>query len=267
MAKIYAQILCDVGILSKGDVIFKTASEFVGDVIGASSTKTRDILNAARGKVLVIDEAYCLFSSKGDPFKEDVINTIVEQVQPGTDEDRAVLLLGYREEMEEMLRKSNPGLARRFPLATAFNFADYDDASLVRILIGKAKSQGLSVETSVAKRAVSALAAARAKPHFGNAGAVDSLLSQAKLQMQSRGGTGAGVLSVEDFGVDKRPGVDKQELGKVFDGLVGCQGVVRQMKDIMATIEFAVAQGDDPREKVRRRTFTDCACIDEGSSC
>jgi hypothetical protein len=71
--------------------------------------------------VLVIDEAYGLYSENGvggsgDPYKTAVINTIVEQVQNVPGEDRCVIMLGYRNEMEKMLKNSNPGLQRRFQL-------------------------------------------------------------------------------------------------------------------------------------------------------
>jgi hypothetical protein len=64
----------------------------------------------------VIDEAYGLHSKDGaqDPFKSAVINTIVAKVSGLPGDDRCVLLLGYREEMEEMLQGANSGLARRF---------------------------------------------------------------------------------------------------------------------------------------------------------
>ena len=56
----YGQLLAEMGLLSKGEVHFKTVSDFLGDVIGSSEKNTRDILHAAEGCVLVIDEAYSL---------------------------------------------------------------------------------------------------------------------------------------------------------------------------------------------------------------
>lgn len=61
-----------------------------------------------------------------DPYKTAVIDTIVAEVQSTPGDDRCVLLLGYKEQME-MLENSNPGLARRFPLSYAFEFEDFDD--------------------------------------------------------------------------------------------------------------------------------------------
>jgi Holliday junction resolvasome RuvABC ATP-dependent DNA helicase subunit len=89
VAKLYAGVLRDLGLLSKGDAVLKTASDFIGSVLGASESATRAILKAAEGCVCVIDEAYGLHSSVGgagvsggssDPFQTAVIDTIVEQV-------------------------------------------------------------------------------------------------------------------------------------------------------------------------------------------
>ena len=77
----------------------KASSDFKGDVLGASEKTTRDILRAAEGCVLVIDEAYALCNSgplngTSDPYGTAVIDTLVEQIQARPGDDRAVILLG-----------------------------------------------------------------------------------------------------------------------------------------------------------------------------
>lgn len=87
-------------------MIVKNPSDFVGQFIGASESKTKGILASSRGKVLVIDEAYGLYEAKSGygGFKTAVIDTIVAEVQSTIGEDRCVLLLGYKEKMEEMFQ-------------------------------------------------------------------------------------------------------------------------------------------------------------------
>lgn len=87
-------------------VIVKNPSDFVGDVVGASEAQTKGILANSRGKVLVIDEAYGLYETKGSSagFRTAVIDTIVAEVQSTAGEDRCVLLLGYKDQMEEMFK-------------------------------------------------------------------------------------------------------------------------------------------------------------------
>ena len=119
-------------------------------------------------------------------------------------------MLGYRKEMENMFKNVNPGLSRRFQLEQAYEFPDYDDASLLQILRAKARDCGLSIPMPVAKLAVRSLARARAKPNFGNGGAIDSILSQAKERMQKRNGT-QDELVMEDFAFENT-GLDKAAL-------------------------------------------------------
>lgn len=92
----------------------------MGQYIGQSESNTKAILASTVGKVLIIDEAYMLYSgsdgggNRSDSFKTGVIDTIVSEIQSVPGEDRCVLLLGYREKMESMFRNVNPGLSRRY---------------------------------------------------------------------------------------------------------------------------------------------------------
>lgn len=120
-------------------MVLKTASDFIGQHIGESEVKTRAILEASQGCVLVIDEAYSLghstSGSSASAFRVAAVDTLVEQVQNVPGEDRCVLLLGYRAEMEEFMRTTNPGLARRFAMDNAFIFEDYSGAFGVVCLV------------------------------------------------------------------------------------------------------------------------------------
>ena len=136
--RIYGRILADLGLLSKGEVILKCASDFLGDALGVSEKTTQAILKSAEGCVLVIDEAYSLYSGgstgsgSNDPYKTAVIDTIVEKVQAKPGADIAVVMIGYQKEMEIMMSNVNPGLSRRFQIDEAFHFPDFDDAALLR---------------------------------------------------------------------------------------------------------------------------------------
>eukprot|EP01050_Picozoa_sp_SAG11_P003357 SAG11_NODE_188_length_13029_cov_3.652514_5_plen_2762_part_00 len=255
VAELYGRILVDLGLLSKGDVILKCASDFVGDVLGSSEKITRSIIGAAQGNVLVIDEAYSLYSGgqgpsgSNDPYKTAVIDTIVEQVQSRPGADLAVVMLGYQVEMETMMSKVNPGLSRRFQVENAFHFPDFNDEALIRIMTGKACEQQLALPFDVAKRAVSALAKARAKPNFGNAGAVDNILSKAITRMQQRRPGSSAELTAEDFGCAS-DGPDTDVLDSLFSDLIGCDEVRETMDELHATVEFARKQGKPPASHV-----------------
>ena len=151
-----------------------------------------------------------------------------------------MILIGYKDEMVEMMRKVNPGLSRRFQIENAFEFPDFDNAALCRIMINAAHKQGVELSLGVAKRAVLTLAKARAKPNFGNAGSVNNCLSQAITTMQGR--KGAQELIPEDFGY-RGDAPDASSLGKLFDGLIGCDEVKATLADLKASVEFSISQG------------------------
>ncbi|KAI0139324.1 P-loop containing nucleoside triphosphate hydrolase protein [Xylariaceae sp. FL1272] len=137
VAKLYGQVLVDLGMLSNGEVVIKNPSDFVGGHLGQSEQQTKGILASTKGKVLVIDEAYGLYggnASQGgggfsDPYKTAVVDTIVAEIQSVPGEDRCVLLLGYKEQMEEMFQNRVLGVGL-FDLLEAVDFdEDFDRLS------------------------------------------------------------------------------------------------------------------------------------------
>ncbi|KAG3108559.1 hypothetical protein PI125_g11727 [Phytophthora idaei] len=111
----YGRVLKALYFLSNGEVVKKTAGDFIGNHVGESQTKTAQILDMSKGKVLVIDEAYNL---NDNLYGKQVLDVLVEKVQGTESDDLAVLLIGYEHEMLEMLRTHNPGLMRRKPWPT-----------------------------------------------------------------------------------------------------------------------------------------------------
>ena len=155
--------------------------------------------------------------------------------------------------MEAMFAACNPGLSRRFQIENAFEFEDYDDSSLVRILVNRCSRDGLKISTTTAAEAVKQLARAKAKPNFGNAGAVNNLLATAKLKLQRRQSTGTmnvarrtDELIIEDFGEITKP-VTECDL---FDGLVGCDSVRAKLKEYHSLITLCQRNGEDPKKFV-----------------
>jgi SpoVK/Ycf46/Vps4 family AAA+-type ATPase len=249
VAELYGKILCHFGLLSKGEVVLKAPSDFIGSVLGSSEKQARDILRAAEGCVLVIDEAYSLTPTPGssDPYKTAVIDTLVEQIQAKPGDDRAVILLGYRDKMEAMFRVVNPGLSRRFQWDNPVVFQDYDEMQLIAILRSKCKKDNLEISFSVARDAIKHLAKARAMPNFGNGGAVDSLATEAKKRMLSRHGAS---LILEDFGPAENLQVD-DNIERIFAHLVGNQEILECAKILKATVHAARDCGRDPLQDVQ----------------
>ncbi|KAI0549276.1 P-loop containing nucleoside triphosphate hydrolase protein [Xylaria curta] len=249
VAKLYGKILEALGLLSNGEVVIKNPADFVGSALGHSEKNTKAILEATKGKVLIIDEAYMLASGisdtggTSDPYKTAVVDTIVAEVQSTSTEDRCVLLLGYQGQMEDMFQKVNPGLARRFPMASAFVFEDYDDSALRSILDLKLKQQGFRAGEAAKQACISVLERARNRPNFGNAGEVDIILDQAKERQQKRlsesvGSAKRDVLEPQDIDPDyKRLEQAATNIKMLFKGVVGCEDVIQQLEGYQQQVQ------------------------------
>ncbi|KAI9763908.1 MAG: hypothetical protein M1840_009020 [Geoglossum simile] len=260
VGKLYGQILADLGLLSNGEVVVKNPADFVGSVLGESESNTKAILATTVGKVLIIDEAYMLYSGGGgagnqsDTYKTAVIDTIVAEVQSVPGEDRCVLLLGYEDQIREMFQNVNPGLSRRFAIDNAFHFQDFTGTQLRQILDLKLKNQELEATDKAKDVAMDVLGRACRRPNFGNAGEVENLLGMAKSRQQSRlfskpaSERSADVIfEPEDFDPNFNRGENATlNCRKLFEDVVGCDEIVRKLEGYQQTAQNMKARGVDP---------------------
>lgn len=244
-------------------VVVKNPSDFVGDVLGASEKTTKGILASTIGKVLVIDEAYGLYGGSGasgsgaksDPYKTAIVDTVVAEVQSVPGDDRCVLLIGYKDQMEAMFQNVNPGLSRRFPLSEAFEFEDFTDDELKEILEMKLKQQAYGATNQARRVAMDVLKRARNRPNFGNAGEVDILLNSAKARHQQRRSAGTVKDAATLEAVDMDPEFDRGEraatnVRMLFESVVGCDELVAQLEGYQKTVANMKARDMDPREQI-----------------
>ena len=111
MASIYGKILRALGLLSNGSVVLKGGGDLISGHEGGTEEATLAILENAKGKVLVIDEAYML---DGSNYGKIALDMIVSKVMGSPGEDIAVLLLGYEDLIMKMINNQNPGLKGYF---------------------------------------------------------------------------------------------------------------------------------------------------------
>lgn len=251
-------------MLTLRTVVSKTPADFIGSVLGESEKNTKGIIKSTQGKVLLIDEAYGLYpggnsaGSAADPYKTAVIDTIVADVQSTPGEDQCVLLLGYTDQMTEMMAKSNPGLSRRFPLSDAFHFDDFNDEELKQILELKLKKQGLGATEEAKSVAIEVLQRARNRPNFGNAGEVENLISRAKQAEQNRplsmdlDGPVSDILFLpqdfdENFDRATKPADSCQSL---FADIVGCEELISKLERYQRIVVKMKAMNKDPRDQI-----------------
>ncbi|KAM0520573.1 hypothetical protein ACHAPE_002968 [Trichoderma viride] len=190
VAKLYGQMLVDLGYLSRGDVVLKTPADFIGECLGSSEAKTETILEATAGKVLVIDEAYMLDAGDSDKeqdkFKAGIIDTIVSMTQGVPGEDWCIILIGYEDKIRDLFQNANPGLSRRFPVNSPFHFQDFTIDQLEQILLLKISEQSLIYTDDAIIAARELLTQALMRHKFTNAGEVSSILSTAKMNYETR---------------------------------------------------------------------------------
>jgi SpoVK/Ycf46/Vps4 family AAA+-type ATPase len=131
VAKIYAKLLKEYGILKRGHLLITSRADFVAGYVGQTAIKTRKKIREAIGGVLFIDEAYSLLGQTSGDFGKEMIDTLVDEMTKHN-ENLVVVLAGYPNEMESLL-ESNPGLRSRFK--KFFHFPDYTNKELVQMMV------------------------------------------------------------------------------------------------------------------------------------
>src|SRR5690625_376412 len=129
VARKLANIFLEMNVLKKGHIIEVDRSALVGEYIGQTAQKTKNIIKRALGGVLFIDEAYSLARGGEKDFGKEAIDTLVKHMEDNHN-DFVLILAGYPHEMERFL-SLNPGLKSRFPFI--LDFQNYDVDQLMKI--------------------------------------------------------------------------------------------------------------------------------------
>jgi probable Rubsico expression protein CbbX len=182
-----AQILHRLGYVRKGHVVSVTRDDLVGQYIGHTAPKTKEVLKKAMGGVLFIDEAYYLYRPENErDYGQEAIEILL-QVMENQRDDLVVILAGYKDRMDTFF-KSNPGMSSR--VAHHLDFPDYDQAELLSIADLMLQQQNYRFDTAPGADARAAfgdyLNLRLAQPHFANARSVRNALDRARLRQASR---------------------------------------------------------------------------------
>lgn len=129
VARLIGKLFHKVNVLSKGHLIECERADLVGEYIGHTAQKTRDVIKKALGGILFIDEAYSLGRGGEKDFGKEAIDTLVKHMED-KQHDFVLILAGYSREMDNFL-SLNPGLESRFPII--IEFPDYSIDQLMEI--------------------------------------------------------------------------------------------------------------------------------------
>ena len=178
-----AEILHRLGYVRKGHVVSVTRDDLVGQYIGHTAPKTKEVLKKAMGGVLFIDEAYYLYRPENErDYGQEAIEILL-QVMENQRDDLVVILAGYKERMDTFF-KSNPGLSSR--VAHHLDFPDYGQGELLDIADRMLGTMNYRFGEGAREAFESYLQRRIPLPHFANARSVRNALDRARLRQASR---------------------------------------------------------------------------------
>jgi probable Rubsico expression protein CbbX len=178
-----ADILFRLGYIRKGHLITVTRDDLVGQYIGHTAPKTKEVLKRAMGGVLFIDEAYYLYKPDNERDYGAEAIEILLQVMENQRDDLVIIFAGYKDRMDSFY-ESNPGLSSR--VANHVDFPDYSPEEL--LIIGKImlEEQQYRLTEESEKVLLDYIKLRMTQPHFANARSVRNAIDRARMRQANR---------------------------------------------------------------------------------
>ena len=178
-----ADLLYRLGYVRKGHLVSVTRDDLVGQYIGHTAPKTKDVLKKAMGGVLFIDEAYYLYRPDNErDYGQEAIEILL-QVMENQRDDLVVILAGYADRMDKFYQ-SNPGFRSR--IAHHIDFPDYTDDELLSIAEMMLGQQSFHFDPAAHRAMAEYITLRRRQPHFANARSIRNALDRARLRQANR---------------------------------------------------------------------------------
>jgi probable Rubsico expression protein CbbX len=178
-----ADILFQLGYIQKGHLLTVTRDDLVGQYIGHTAPKTKEVLKKAMGGVLFIDEAYYLYKPDNERDYGSEAIEILLQVMENQRDDLVVILAGYKEPMDKFY-ESNPGLSSR--IANHIDFPDYSVSELLKIAKMMLDEQQYQLTPEAEIALTDYIKKRKEKPLFANARSVKNALDRARMRQANR---------------------------------------------------------------------------------
>lgn len=177
------EILHRLGYLRRGHLVAVTRDDLVGQYIGHTAPKTKEILKKAMGGVLFIDEAYYLYRPENErDYGQEAIEILL-QVMENNRDDLVVIFAGYKDRMDNFF-SSNPGMSSR--VAHHIDFPDYQPPELQLIAQLMLATMQYKFDERAEKVFGDYISRRMGQPHFANARSVRNALDRARLRHASR---------------------------------------------------------------------------------
>ncbi|MEJ1162143.1 CbbX protein [Variovorax sp. CCNWLW186] len=178
-----AEVLKQLGYVRKGHLVAVTRDDLVGQFIGHTAPKTKEVIKKAMGGVLFIDEAYYLYRPENERDYGQESIEILLQVMENQRDDLVVILAGYKDRMETFF-SSNPGMASR--IAHHIDFPDYSEAELMQIAQLMLERLNYGFDDGAASTFGRYVSLRRSQPHFANARSIRNALDRIRLRHATR---------------------------------------------------------------------------------
>ena len=178
-----AAVLKQLGYVRKGHLVAVTRDDLVGQFIGHTAPKTREVIKKAMGGVLFIDEAYYLYKPENERDYGQESIEILLQVMENHRDDLVVILAGYRDRMDTFF-SSNPGMASR--IAHHIDFPDYSEAELMQIAHLMLEQLNYRFDGDAEPAFARYVGLRRQQPHFANARSIRNALDRIRLRHATR---------------------------------------------------------------------------------
>ncbi|MFN8482462.1 MAG: CbbX protein [Anaerolineae bacterium] len=178
-----AKILQHLGYVRRGHLVVATRDDLVGQYVGHTAPKTKEVLKRAMGGVLFIDEAYYLYRPENErDYGQEAIEMLL-QVMENQREDLVVILAGYKDRMDTFFQ-SNPGFHSR--IAHHLDFPDYSLDELMAIADLMLEQQRYHFDDAARGAFAEYLTLRIQQPHFANARSVRNAIDRIKLRQANR---------------------------------------------------------------------------------
>ena len=178
-----ADILYKLGYIRKGHLLTVTRDDLVGQYIGHTAPKTKEVLKKAMGGVLFIDEAYYLYKPDNERDYGSEAIEILLQVMENQRDDLVVILAGYKDRMD-IFYESNPGLASR--IANHVHFPDYSPEELIQIGKLMLQEQQYKLTPEAETALLEYITIRKDQPLFANARSMKNALDRARMRQANR---------------------------------------------------------------------------------